>query len=296
MADITRRRQGELLQGIFAVLESQPDGLPAREVIARVRQLVPPTPFEAASYPNAPESVRYDKIVRFLTIAPAKAGWLIKNKGSWSATPEGLEAKNKFPDAEELFREAGRLYNEWRKTLPQHEVEIGVSQSEAPEPTVTLEEAEETARDEIRQYLAAMPPYDMQELIANLLRAMGYHVAWIAPPGPDRGVDIIAYTDPLGAVGPRIKVQVKRRADKIPVQEVRAFVAVLGVSDVGIFASLAGFTAESQNEARGQESRRLTLLGADDIVDLWVEHYGNLPETARQLLPLKPIYYLATPT
>jgi len=38
---------------------------------------------------------------------------------------------------------------------------------------------------------------------------MGYHVAWVAPPGPDGGVDVIAQSDPLGINGPRIKVQVK---------------------------------------------------------------------------------------
>ena len=44
-----------------------------------------------------------------------------------------------------------------------------------------------------------MPPYQFQDLVAALLRAMGYHVAWVAPPGKDGGTDIVAYTDPLGA-------------------------------------------------------------------------------------------------
>jgi restriction system protein len=122
---------------------------------------------------------------------------------------------------------------------------------------------------------------------------MGYHVAWVAPPGPDKGVDIVAYTDPLGASGPRIKVQVKRRADKIAVQEVRSFFAVLGTADIGIFICLGGFSSESHAEARQQESRRASLIDADELIDLWVEHYDRIPESSRQLLPLKPIYYLA---
>jgi predicted Mrr-cat superfamily restriction endonuclease len=36
---------------------------------------------------------------------------------------------------------------------------------------------------------------------------------YVAPPGPDGGIDLIAHTDPLGTTGPRIKVQVKRRDD-----------------------------------------------------------------------------------
>ena len=59
--------------------------------------------------------------------------------------------------------------------------------------------------------LAKYKSYEFQDLVADLLRAMDYHIAWIAPPGKDRGIDIIAYTDPLGASVPRIKVQFKHR-------------------------------------------------------------------------------------
>ena len=41
-----------------------------------------------------------------------------------------------------------------------------------------------------------MNPNELQELVADLLRAMDYHVAWVAPPGKDGGVDVLAFTDP----------------------------------------------------------------------------------------------------
>ena len=112
-------------------------------------------------------------------------------------------------------------------------------------------------------------------------------------PRPDRGIDIVAFTDPLGASGPRIKAQVKRRADKIPFQEVRSFIAVLGPTDVGIFVANGGFIPDGIKEARLQESRRVSLLAVDDLLDLWVEYYERIPEASRALLPLRPIYYLA---
>jgi restriction system protein len=138
-----------------------------------------------------------------------------------------------------------------------------------------------------------MNPYEFQDLVAALLRAMSYHVSWVSPPGPDRGLDIVAYTDPLGASGPRIKVQVKRRADKINVDGVRAFMALLGSQDVGIYISTGGFTPDAEREARGQENRRISLIGLERLFDLWVEHYEGIPEEGRQLLPLKPVYFLA---
>ena len=60
-------------------------------------------------------------------------------------------------------------------------------------------------------------------------------------------MDILAYTDPLGASGPRIKVQVKRVVSKkIDVDSVRSFMATLGSQDVGIYISVSGFTSEAE--------------------------------------------------
>ncbi len=296
MAEITRQRSGELIRAVLKVLEGQSDGVVAREVIRRVEILVPPTPFELSDYESNPGSRRFDKIIRFQTICPVKAGWMTKDKGTWKVTPDGIAAEKNFPDDADLTREAVRLYRIWKKgdsisDIGDDEVEEEIDQSYS---SVTLEEAEETARQETRDHLSKMNPYDFQELVAALLRAMGYYISWVAPPGPDKGVDIVALTDPLGASGPRIRVQVKRRADKIRVDEVRSFIAVISSTDVGIFfISLGGFTSDAQSEARHQESRRISLFDVDELIDLWTENYSKIPEHSRQLMPLKAIFYLA---
>lgn len=139
-----------------------------------------------------------------------------------------------------------------------------------------------------------MPPYDFQRLVGALLKAMGYYLDWIAPPGPDGGIDLIAHADPLGTTGPRIKVQVKRRdTEKVSAESLRAFMAVLGEQDVGIYISAAGFTAQAEREARSQEKRRLKLIDLEHFVELWVQHMQGLPDPDRRRLPLKPVYFLA---
>ena len=292
MAEITRRRSGELLRGIFTILRESPDGLPAKDVLQRMERVVPPTDFEKQTYPRRPSVRRYEKIIRFSTITVVKAGWLLKEKGSWSLTDEGRKAFEKFTDPENFATEAARLYREWSASQPEtEEIEIEEDQ-DSPGPTATLEEAVEAAWGEVEQHLTNMPPYDFQNLVAGLLSAMGYHVNWVAPPGPDRGIDIIAYSDPLGVRGPRIKVQVKR-TDRIDAKEIRSFMSVLADGDVGIFVSTGGFTKASEDEARNQERRRLILLNLQRLFDLWVEHYDKIPESARRLLPLKRVFFLA---
>ncbi len=292
MPEITRQRVGELVRGVFQILMENPEGLKAKEVIQKLEALVPPTPFEDSVYPNNPSVRRRDKIVRFSTINPVKAGWMTKDRGLWSITEDGIKAFDEFTVPETFAREAGRLYKKWKDQQPDEE--------EVPDPdegetgaALTLEEAEEAAWSEIEAHLSEMNPYEFQDLVAGLLRAMGYHVAWVSPPGPDKGLDILAHTDPLGIAGARIKVQVKRHADRAPVQDIRSFMAILGDGDVGIFVCSGGFTKDAEQEARGQERRRIMLLDARRLFDLWVEHYEKIPERQRRLMPLRPIYFLA---
>jgi restriction system protein len=290
MAEITRRRVGELQRGVFKILLDHSDGLPANEVLEHLAKLVPPTDFEKSEYPNRPGVRRFEKIVRFATIAPVKAGWLVKSKGRWSVTDEGKKAYERFQDPEKFVKEGGRLYRQWAESQPDTVEEVAEG---APGATGTTEEAEEAAWAEIERYMQNMPPYDFQNLVAALLRAMGYHVSWVAPPGPDKGIDILAHTDPLGTKVPRIKVQVKRREGKTSAEGLRSFMAVLGDQDVGIFVSTGGFTSEAESEARTQERRKVTLVDLERLFDLWVQHYGKVAESDRRLLPLKPVYYLA---
>ncbi|HEU0295741.1 MAG TPA: restriction endonuclease [Anaerolineales bacterium] len=293
MPEITRQRMGLFLRFICELLMDKPDGLPAKDILDLIPKSIPLNEFESGYYPSNPNTPRYQKLIRFGTIDLVKAGWLVKNKGRWFITEEGKLAYNKFTDPEKFYKEAARLYHEWRKSRP-HEDEIDITEAEeSPKAAVTVEEAEELAWVQIQEYLQNMPPYDFQELVADLLRAMDYHVAWVAPPGKDRGIDIIAYTDPLGANVPRIKVQVKRRDQPTNVEGLRSFMSVLGTDDLGLFVASGGFTSDAKEEARTQERRKITLIDLEDLFDLWVEHYPKLTQEATQRLPLKPIYFLA---
>jgi restriction system protein len=300
MPEVGRRREGELERGVFKILLDQPEGLPAREILQRMEEVVPLTEFERSDYPNHPGVPRFKTMVRFLTIGPVKAVWMIKDRGKWRLTDEGKSAYLKHQDPLEFRNEVSRLFRQVVGKRPEDASEPdekvqeeSTAIQEAPDASSTLEEAEETAWSEIERHVQVMNPYDLQRLVAALLRAMGYHVSWTSPPGPDRGIDILAHNDPLGTSTPRIKVQVKRRADRISVDGLRSFMAILGEQDVGIFVSTGSFTGDAESEARTKETRKLTLLDLEKLFDLWVEHYDKVSESDKRLLPLKPVYYLA---
>lgn len=294
MTVTSRRRTGELLRVLFEVLSKYPEGLQAREAIRLSADRVTLSDYEAGTYEDG--SRRFDKIIRFATVDCVKAGWLVKQKGRWHVTDEGRTAFSRFPESEAFYKEAVRLYNIWKKAQPDAESNTAEEDGEPEkETTITFEQAEEQAWGEVQGHLRSMPPFEFQELVASLLRAMGYYVSWIAPPGKDGGIDILAWSDPLGTRPPRIKVQVKRYSDNIRVDGLRSFMAVLGDDDVGLFVTTSGFTKDAEEEARTQEKRKVTLVDLERLFDLWIEYYAKLDETARRRLPLQPIWFLAPP-
>lgn len=296
MADVTRERTGELLRYLFEILMAHPEGMQAKDALAALAKRVTLTPHESGYY--AKGGRRFEKIVRFATVDTVKAGWLLKAKGHWSVSDAGKRAHQQFKSPLEFYREALRLYQQWRSTQPddddggEDQAPIASSAVER-EVTSTFEVAEEHAWQEVERFLTQMAPYDLQELVAGLIRSMGYHVAWIAPPGKDGGIDILAYSDPLGTRPPRIKIQVKRQQQSVTVDGVRSFLAVLGNDDVGIFVNTGGFTKDAKEAARHQQNRHVTLVDIERLFDLWVEHYAKLDDASRRRMPLKPIYFLA---
>ncbi len=291
MANITRKRTGEFIREVFKFLLDKSEGAQAKIVLDHISRTIKLTDYELGSFPTSPNEQRFEKIIRFATVGLVKAGWLIKSKGYWTVTELGREAYKKYPDPDNFYKEAVRLYYVWKRAKPK-KIEPDNLFEAIEEKDFSIENAVENGWEQIKKYLQSKNPYEFQNLVADLLTAMDYHVAWVSPPGRDKGIDIIAYNDPLGTKEPRIKVQVKHRDNTIAVDGLRAFLATLGTDDVGIFVSSGGFTSDAKDEARTQERRKITLLDLEQFYDLWIQFYNNLSQDAKQRFPLKPIYFL----
>ncbi len=280
MADVNLVRVFELLRSLFELLWNKPEGLPAREVLAFLPEITNLTEYEreTASPFNMP---RYEKIVRIAIIPLVKAGWLSKSdKGRWSITDEGREACRRYPNVRELYTEAVRLFEERGQSIPAI--------------LLTTEVAKELAWEQIQRYLMEMKRTEFQHLVADLLVAMGYYLAWVAPPDKDRGqVDMVVKVDPLGAKGAQILVQIKHKGQTITSEGLRSFLSGLGASHYGLLISSGGFTEGIREEALNDAYRRVTLWGVEDIFDLWIRYYTELDQDAHARLPIEAVYFLS---
>lgn len=236
--------------------------------------------------------IRWTNSFQFYSIDYQKAGFIVKKNGMWYITPEGEKILKKSP--EEVMKIANAAYHEWRRLNPKEESTEEEPNDETAEKdnSMNLDLLESDAREGIRQFIVMKSPYEFQDMVAALLRAMDYHTPFIAPKGKDGGIDIIAYLDPLGAKTPRIKVQVKHKPDAtIGASEVRALSGVLKTGDIALFVTSGTYSADARNAASGND-KFIRLIDGDDFIEMWQEYYDKMTDEDKNMLPLKRISFL----
>ena len=151
-----------------------------------------------------------------------------------------------------------------------------------------LEEYSVKAEGLVEDQIAKLDWSQLQELVAGILRAMGYQTK-VSARGPDRGVDIFASPDGLGLTEPRIFVEVKHRGGSIGSHQIRSFTGGRKPGDRCLYVSTGGFSMEARYEA-DRSSIPLTLITLPDLRELLLNHYENLDSGTRALVPLKRVY------
>jgi len=145
------------------------------------------------------------------------------------------------------------------------------------------------AHEFIKDKILSISWDEMQELVAGLLRAMGYKTR-VSKKGPDRGRDILASPDGLGLEEPRIIVEVKHRSGQMGANEIRSFTGGLRSGDRGLYVSTGGFTKEAKYEAE-RSTIPISIIDSDILVELIIQYYDNFDAETKALIPLKKIYW-----
>lgn len=268
--------------------------MPIRLLMQEIEKTVELSAWEKETLENT-GNIRWQSNMHFTSVDYVRAGYLIKKKGNWTITPEGEDALKL--GAEKLRDEAWKRYKAWYRGKEQTTDEKPAAQPEeendpAKETMIELETLEERAANGIREYLKSKNPYEFQDLVASLLKAMGYYIQSVAPRGKDGGIDIVAYTDPLGAKTPRIKVQVKHKPDTATgAADVRALLGILKAGDIALFVTSGTYSTDAKHAASSGD-KFIRLVDGDEFIDMWQEYYDKMSDEDKNMLPLKRIAFL----
>jgi restriction system protein len=160
--------------------------------------------------------------------------------------------------------------------------------------SVTAPDIPALAREQVRQHIAqTLTGHGFAHLVAAVLSARGLATSE-SPPGPDKGVDILAGSGPLGLDPPHLAVQVKKGT--AGVEEFRALRGVMEQfrAQQGLLVAWGGLKGTVREEAR-QAHFSTRLWDAEDFLNEIFAVYEDLPGDIRSELPLQRVWSLVVP-
>lgn len=286
------------IHATFQALKAAGGELTSKDVHDAIQKKVKFNEWETGTYEKS-GYLRWKSVLAFYSIDAVKAGYLLKDKGVWILTDEGHIAAEL--SAKELLADISKKYWEWhaRNKKEKDELKLKLEAEEIsddldPKKTYQqqIEEFEATAADGIREHVLNKTPREFEEVVAVLLGAMGYYTH-VTKKGKDGGVDVYAYSDPLGAKSPRIKVQVKHRPDTaLGVEEIRSMNGVIkGTDDVGLIVTSGRFTRDAEILSK-EQNNHIELINFERFIELWQTHYGKMSDEDKGMIPLHAVYFL----
>ncbi|MES0157559.1 restriction endonuclease [Mesorhizobium sp. M0018] len=184
----------------------------------------------------------------------------------------------KQPSFQEFYKASSRATDD----APTGQIKADVSDTAMATPEEQIEAAHQTVqlalRAELLERIAQNSPAFFEQLIVNLLVAMGYggsHKNAAAQLGRsgDGGVDGVVNEDPLGL--DRVYVQAKRYAETSTVgrPDVQAFVgSLVGLGATkGVFVTTSTFSPQARDFVK-HLSQRVILIDGQHLSDLMMEH------------------------
>lgn len=158
----------------------------------------------------------------------------------------------------------------------------------------TITDLAVVARDQIaQQIIAHFKGHDMARLVDAILRAQGY-TTFVSPPGPDKGVDILAAPGPMGFGTPRLCVQVKSGDSALDRPTLDQLIGTMQNmnAEQGLLVSWGGFKSSIDKE-KASQFFRVRLWDQGNLIEQLLDHYENLDENLKTELPLKRIWTVA---
>lgn len=178
------------------------------------------------------------------------------------------------------------------RSIPEEKLGKEVEAESEPE-----RDYEQLAKDQITEFIEQQfKGHALASLVASILKAQGFVIVHISPPGADGGVDVLASSGTLGLEEPRICVQVKSSDTALGTPVLDQLRGTMENVDAthGILASWGGFK-ETVRKVNRDKSFKVSLWDGGRIVDELLKNYDKLDPEVKARLPLKQAWVLAAP-
>ncbi|MGJ8677184.1 MAG: restriction endonuclease [Akkermansiaceae bacterium] len=229
-----------------------------------------------------------------------KAGLIQQvTRGNYCITEDGKQIVASPPALLNLkFLDTIPRHKEWfHKTKPKQVDPTKIDIVEVAGPDERIEEAftelKESLADELLDTMAVMDPFRFEQLVVDLLFAMGYggsrqEAARVTQKSNDGGIDGIINEDRLGLDVIYIQAKRYQASSSIGRKEIQSFVGALAGQQAhkGVFITTSNFT-KTATEYANTVIQKVILIDGPRLASLMIEH--NIGVSTQRVISLKRI-------
>ena len=119
--------------------------------------------------------------------------------------------------------------------------------------------------------LLSMPPFEFEELIAEVLRNLGFENISVTRKTGDGGIDVIGELVVAGCIKNNVCVQVKRLRNNVQRSSISELRGSLRPHETGLFITTSDYSKPSILEANDPYKAPISLINGRELVDIMCE-------------------------
>lgn len=260
-----------IVEAISVVLTTIPEGLTSREIYEKILECKL-YEFPAENPPAVVNSMirRHCVDLNFPTSSPKKHFKIVGYQGK---RPRYALVESNVAKTDEI------------KNLSPHEL--------LPEEVIqtAYEKHIDLLRDSLKDAIMKNDPAFFEQLIVDLLIAMGYgydkNSGIVVGGAHDGGIDGIIFEDKLGLDQIYLQAKKYKVGNTVCRKDLQAFVGAMQNVHKGVFITTSSFTREAVLYAKSQQQKSLKLIDGAMLTDLMVKHEVGIVKTAKPLIIYK---------
>jgi restriction system protein len=163
---------------------------------------------------------------------------------------------------------------------------VALSRWEAQGVAYQVEQSNRKARAELLKRIKAMPPADFEELVGELLAAIGFDEVEVTSRSKDGGIDVRGTLVVGDVIRTRLAVQVKRWKNNVQAPVIQQVRGSLGAHEQGLVITTSDFSQGARKEAERRDTTPVALMTGEQLVALLVESEIGVKRTPLNLVEL----------
>lgn len=149
-----------------------------------------------------------------------------------------------------------------------------------------VDEANKQARERLLKHVKTMKPDEFENLVSELLLALGFEQVEVTSRSNDGGIDVRGTLVVGEVIRTRLAVQVKRWKNNVQAPVVQQVRGSLGTHEQGLIITTSDFSKGAREEATRSNATPVGLMNGEQLVDLLIQNEIGVTLTQLQLIQL----------